>query len=99
MEGTTEMMMDEILQTDLGDVPLMTRGKVRDVYDLDDKFLIVATDRISAYDVVSNSESTTAKPSLSTKSCLPTRHGSWISDSTRLAGHRTASTSSLSAIT
>src|SRR3954469_320895 len=28
------------------------RGKVRDVYDLGDKLLIVATDRISAYDVV-----------------------------------------------
>ena len=28
------------------------RGKVRDVYDLDDRLLIVATDRISAYDVV-----------------------------------------------
>jgi len=28
------------------------RGKVRDIYDLDDRLLIVATDRISAYDVV-----------------------------------------------
>jgi len=28
------------------------RGKVRDIYDLDDKLLIVATDRISAFDVV-----------------------------------------------
>ncbi len=28
------------------------RGKVRDVYDLGDKPLIVATDRINAYDVV-----------------------------------------------
>jgi len=28
------------------------RGKVRDVYDLGDRLLIVATDRISAYDVV-----------------------------------------------
>lgn len=32
--------------------PLWTRGKVRDVYDLDDRLLIVATDRISAYDFV-----------------------------------------------
>jgi phosphoribosylaminoimidazole-succinocarboxamide synthase len=31
---------------------LFTRGKVRDVYDLGDKLLIVATDRISAYDFV-----------------------------------------------
>lgn len=31
---------------------IMRRGKVRDVYDLGDELLIVATDRISAYDVV-----------------------------------------------
>ena len=34
------------------DLPLIARGKVRDVYDLGDKLLIVATDRISAFDVV-----------------------------------------------
>ena len=34
------------------DLPLLTRGKVRDIYDLGDKLLIVATDRISAFDVV-----------------------------------------------
>jgi phosphoribosylaminoimidazole-succinocarboxamide synthase len=33
-------------------VPLFRRGKVRDVYDLGDKLLIVSTDRISAFDVV-----------------------------------------------
>ncbi|HYM59576.1 MAG TPA: phosphoribosylaminoimidazolesuccinocarboxamide synthase [Thermoanaerobaculia bacterium] len=32
--------------------PLIRRGKVRDVYDLGDAFLFVATDRISAFDVV-----------------------------------------------
>ena len=32
--------------------PLVRRGKVRDVYDLGDHFLFVATDRISAFDVV-----------------------------------------------
>ncbi len=32
--------------------PLARRGKVRDVYDLGDRFLFVATDRISAFDVV-----------------------------------------------
>jgi len=32
--------------------PLAQRGKVRDVYDLDDRYLFVATDRISAFDVV-----------------------------------------------
>jgi phosphoribosylaminoimidazole-succinocarboxamide synthase len=34
------------------DLPLLSRGKVRDIYDLGDKLLIVATDRISAFDVV-----------------------------------------------
>ena len=42
--------MDVLLQSDL---PLPKRqGKVRDVYDLDDRLLIVTTDRISAFDVV-----------------------------------------------
>jgi len=34
------------------DLPLLARGKVRDIYDLGDRLLIVATDRISAFDVV-----------------------------------------------
>ncbi len=34
------------------DLPLLARGKVRDIYDLGDELLIVATDRISAFDVV-----------------------------------------------
>ena len=38
-------------QTNL-DIPLFIRGKVREVYDLKDKLLIVASDRISAYDFV-----------------------------------------------
>jgi phosphoribosylaminoimidazole-succinocarboxamide synthase len=33
-------------------LPLARRGKVRDVYDLGDQYLFVATDRISAFDVV-----------------------------------------------
>ena len=33
-------------------LPLYIKGKVRDVYDLEDKLLIVVTDRISAFDVV-----------------------------------------------
>jgi phosphoribosylaminoimidazole-succinocarboxamide synthase len=45
--------MDDILwQSDLPDLPPPRRGKVRDVYDLGDTLLIVATDRISAYDFV-----------------------------------------------
>jgi phosphoribosylaminoimidazole-succinocarboxamide synthase len=46
-----EMMMETVLQTNIaGSQP--DRGKVRDIYDLGDKLLIVATDRISAFDVV-----------------------------------------------
>ncbi len=41
-----------ILETNLPGLRLWRRGKVRDVYDLGDRLLIVATDRISAFDVV-----------------------------------------------
>jgi len=42
-----------LLQTNLPGVPLLARGKVRDVYAIDaDKLLIVATDRISAFDYI-----------------------------------------------
>jgi phosphoribosylaminoimidazole-succinocarboxamide synthase len=41
-----------ISQTNLEGVELFRRGKVRDVYTVEDKLLIVATDRISAFDVV-----------------------------------------------
>ncbi|MGC2659031.1 MAG: phosphoribosylaminoimidazolesuccinocarboxamide synthase [Bryobacteraceae bacterium] len=41
-----------ILETDLSPLPLHMRGKVRDVYDLGDCFLFIATDRISAFDCV-----------------------------------------------
>jgi phosphoribosylaminoimidazole-succinocarboxamide synthase len=40
-----------ILQTNIGGIE-PKRGKVRDIYDVGDKLLIVATDRISAFDVV-----------------------------------------------
>src|SRR4029078_10935714 len=43
--------MPAILESHLPGVPVR-RGKVRDVYDLGDKLLLVATDRISAYDWV-----------------------------------------------
>lgn len=45
------MTSDIVLETDLP-FPLYKRGKVRDVYDLKDRLLIVSTDRISAFDVV-----------------------------------------------
>lgn len=41
-----------VQETQLRDLPLKGRGKVRDIYDLGDALLIVATDRISAFDVV-----------------------------------------------
>ncbi|MDD5019773.1 MAG: phosphoribosylaminoimidazolesuccinocarboxamide synthase [Candidatus Omnitrophica bacterium] len=41
-----------LLKTDFPDLKLLRRGKVRDVYDLEDRLLIVATDRISCFDVV-----------------------------------------------
>jgi phosphoribosylaminoimidazole-succinocarboxamide synthase len=41
-----------LLETNLPGVKLFSRGKVRDVYELGDKLLVVATDRLSAFDVV-----------------------------------------------
>ncbi len=45
-------MNNPVVYTNLPDVPLLHRGKVRDIYDLGNSLLIVATDRISAFDVV-----------------------------------------------
>jgi phosphoribosylaminoimidazole-succinocarboxamide synthase len=36
----------------IADLPLLASGKVREMYDLDDRLLMVASDRISTYDVV-----------------------------------------------
>lgn len=41
-----------VSQTDLRGLKLFARGKVRDMYDLGDRLLMVATDRLSAFDVV-----------------------------------------------
>jgi phosphoribosylaminoimidazole-succinocarboxamide synthase len=46
------MAMASVLMTTDLSLPLFIRGKVRDTYDLGDRLLIVATDRISAFDVV-----------------------------------------------
>lgn len=43
-----------VAQTDIAGVPLVARGKVRDIYYLGDRLLLVASDRISAFDVVMN---------------------------------------------
>lgn len=53
--------------TDLkGTLPLIARGKVRDIYELsDDSLLFVATDRISAYDVVMENARPPLPPSFS----------------------------------
>jgi phosphoribosylaminoimidazole-succinocarboxamide synthase len=41
-----------VFETNFSNLTLQGRGKVRDIYDLGEHLLIVATDRISAYDVV-----------------------------------------------
>jgi phosphoribosylaminoimidazole-succinocarboxamide synthase len=45
-------MRTPVSQTDFKDLNLIKRGKVRDIYDLGENLLMVATDRISAFDVV-----------------------------------------------
>ncbi|KAA3637063.1 MAG: phosphoribosylaminoimidazolesuccinocarboxamide synthase, partial [Calditrichaeota bacterium] len=45
-------MDNVVLQTDIKEYPLKWRGKVRDIYDLGDSLLFIASDRISAFDVV-----------------------------------------------
>jgi len=41
-----------LLETRIPVAPIWRRGKVRDVYDLDERLLVVSTDRLSAFDVV-----------------------------------------------
>jgi phosphoribosylaminoimidazole-succinocarboxamide synthase len=45
-------MKETVIKTEFPDVPLLKRGKVRDIYDLGEHLLLIATDRISAFDVV-----------------------------------------------
>ena len=44
--------MSTVLQTNISEYPLKARGKVRDIYDLGDSLLFIASDRISAFDYV-----------------------------------------------
>ena len=44
--------MAAVVETNLPGIPLLARGKVRDIYDLGDRLLLVVTDRISAFDVI-----------------------------------------------
>jgi len=46
------MTNEAVLQLDLPGIKKIKSGKVRDIFDLEDRFLFVATDRISAFDVV-----------------------------------------------
>src|SRR5450755_3216243 len=45
-------MTEALLTTCLSGLPLVARGKVRDIYALGDELLFLATDRISAFDHV-----------------------------------------------
>lgn len=45
-------MSAPVIQTDFPELKLLKRGKVRDMYDLGDQLLMVASDRISAFDVI-----------------------------------------------
>lgn len=52
-EGVVSTVSDDVIvDTRLDALPLRSKGKVRDVYELDGQLLIVTTDRISAFDVV-----------------------------------------------
>src|SRR5262249_47777460 len=47
-----EVIINVVTQTSLTGVELFRRGKVRDVYTVGDNLLIIASDRVSAFDVV-----------------------------------------------
>ena len=44
--------MKPLLITEIPQLKLCNRGKVRDIYEVGDNLLIIASDRISAFDVV-----------------------------------------------
>ena len=46
------MSVNVLISTRFDGFPLRSRGKVRDVYEIEGKLLIVTTDRISAFDIV-----------------------------------------------
>jgi len=46
------MALQAVVETKLAGLSLIARGKVRDIYEVDGKLLLVASDRISAFDVV-----------------------------------------------
>lgn len=52
IDTTRGFMKAPVIETHFEGVSLIKRGKVRDIYDLGNAYLMVATDRISAFDVV-----------------------------------------------
>ena len=53
MNTAANDLTDTLFESDLKSLPLIHRGKVRDIYGVDDgHLLIVASDRLSAFDVV-----------------------------------------------
>ena len=47
------MSENQLIETSIKSLPLLHKGKVRDIYEVDDKhLLIITTDRLSAFDVV-----------------------------------------------
>lgn len=59
-------MSNVLIKIDFPDIKLLKRGKVRDVFDLGNYLLFIATDRISAFDVIMN-EPVPEKGSILTK--------------------------------
>lgn len=45
-------LMDTVLKTEIPELGTPRRGKVRDIYDMGDRILLVVTDRVSAFDVI-----------------------------------------------
>ena len=52
MRERIKIMDPIVFETDFPKLNLLKRGKIRDIYDLGDALLMVATDRISAFDVI-----------------------------------------------
>ncbi|MBN1256371.1 MAG: phosphoribosylaminoimidazolesuccinocarboxamide synthase [Planctomycetes bacterium] len=53
IDDTGESLLPRgVMETNLPGLKMIARGKVRDIYDLDDRILLVTSDRISAYDSI-----------------------------------------------
>ncbi|MBN1290161.1 MAG: phosphoribosylaminoimidazolesuccinocarboxamide synthase [Actinobacteria bacterium] len=46
--------MEAMTNTDFMPIPIFKKGKVRDIYEVEDNLLIISTDRVSAFDVILN---------------------------------------------